>query len=125
MNGVIARTGARSKREPRVDCAPDLGDLDGTLDALDRDRADRARFDVALGEPDGLGRGEHGSGLRHLLHARRDVHGLADRGVAHVEAVPADVQHDFAGIEPDANLDRHAVARAGCRRRSAGPGPAC
>ena len=35
--------------------------------------------------------------------------GLADRRVAHVQAVAADVERDLARIEADANLDRHAV----------------
>ena len=96
MNGVIARSGARSKRDRRAGVRADLGDLDGPLDALDADRTDRARFDVALGEPHRLGGGEHRPGLGHLLHARGDVHRLADRGVAHVQAVAAHVEHDLA-----------------------------
>src|SRR5204863_4890005 len=38
-----------------------------------------------------------------------DVHGDADRRVAHVQAVLAHAQYDLAGIEPDADLDRHTV----------------
>src|SRR6185436_19209837 len=85
------------------------GHLDGLIDPFDAHRADRPRLDVAFGKPDRLGGGEHRSRLCHLLHPRGDMHGAAHGDVAHVESAAADVEDHFAGVEPDANLNGHAV----------------
>ena len=108
-NGVIARVGAASKRERDSGGAADFGDFDRSLETLYFEWADRPRFDVVSGEANGLGGSENGAGLRDLLHAGRDVHGDADRGVAHVQAMLAHAQDHLAGIESDADLDRHAM----------------
>ena len=51
------------------------------------------------------GRGE-------LLHARRQVRGLAHRRVVHVQVVANGPHHHLAGVEPDADLQRQAVRAA-------------
>ena len=82
------------------------------LHALDRQGAERPRLDVALGEAESLGGGQHRAGRGHLLHPRGQVRGLADRGVAHAQIVADGAHHDLAGVESDADLDRDALGPA-------------
>ena len=108
-NGVIARVGAASNRERDSAARRISDDFDRALETLHLERADRARFDVVAREANGIGGRENRAWLGDLLHPRGDVHGDADRGVAHVQAMLAHAQYHLAGIEPDADLDRHAM----------------
>ena len=49
---------------------------------------------------------------RELFHPGRQVRGLADRGVVHVEIAADGPDHDRARVQPDANLERDAVGAA-------------
>jgi len=89
-----------------------LEHLDRLAEALDRHRAERDDLDEALGqvqrpggEPDAAGGGE-------LLHAGRQVRGLAHGGVVHAEIAADRAHHDVAGVEADADLDFHALGAA-------------
>ena len=48
-------------------------------------------------------------GVGEALDPRRQVGGLADRGVVHVEVAPDGADDDLAGIQPDPNLNVNAV----------------
>jgi len=89
--------------------ASHFGGLDGLVEALDLHRADGACLYMSGGESHCVGGGQHCSCGRHLLHARRDVHGEPDRGVAEVQAVLVHPQHDLPRIEADPDLQRHAM----------------
>ena len=86
--------------------AHELGDLDRRVEPLDRPGAQRRDLYGALGEPKGAGRDDDGAGVRHLLHARGQVSGLAHRGVIHLQVAADRAHDDLAGVEPDANPDR-------------------
>jgi hypothetical protein len=74
---------------------------------LDRDGTQRLDLDKPCGQPQGLPRGEHRTGLRHLLQARRQVGGLAYRRIVHVQAAVNRPHHHGPSIESDADLHRH------------------
>jgi hypothetical protein len=105
------RETARSRDlKPRAGRGADqLEDLDRLREALHRRRAEGARVDVPFDEPERVGRHDDRPGVRDLLHARRQVGGLADRRVVHAE-VASDRAHDhFTGIQSDP--DAHALAQ--------------
>ena len=47
-----------------------------------------------------------------LFHARRQVRGLADRRVVHVQVIANGAHHHLAGVEPDADLHGDAMGAA-------------
>src|SRR5207244_8469407 len=49
---------------------------------------------------------------RGLFHARGEMRRLTDRRVVHVQVIADRADHDLAGVEPDADLHRHAVHRS-------------
>src|SRR6185295_19422573 len=46
------------------------------------------------------------AGFRHLLHARREMGGLPDSGVIHVQVVADGAHDDLTGMQADADMDR-------------------
>ena len=44
-----------------------------------------------------------------MLHARRQVNGLTDRGVLQAQIIADDADEDFSRIEANADRDRYAV----------------
>ena len=51
-------------------------------------------------------------GAGELLHARRQMRGLADGRVVHVQVVANGPHHDLPGVEPDAHPQRQTVGAA-------------
>jgi hypothetical protein len=80
------------------------------IETLHRHRPPRGHLDVPFREPERLGGDERRPGARELLQARRQVGGLADRAVVHAEIAADRADHDLAGIESHAHLERDAVA---------------
>jgi hypothetical protein len=66
------------------------------------------REHVSLDQRQHLGRQQDRPRHRHLLHARRQVRRLPDRGVVHVEVAADRADDDLAGVEADADVHRHA-----------------
>ncbi len=83
------QTGARGAR------ANELMDLLRFGEALDRHRTERPRADVSFRQPDRPRRHQDRAGLRHLLHAGRQMRGLADDGVFHIEIFADGADHDL------------------------------
>jgi len=52
------------------------------------------------------------AGRRELLHARRQVRGLAHGGVVHAEVAADRAHHDLSGVDADADLHLHALRAA-------------
>ncbi len=98
--------------------AGELVDVDGLGQALDGHGAVRRRRHVALCEAQRLRREQRRARTGELLHARREVRGLADRGVVHVQVAADRAHHDLAGVE--AHPDLHAARRG---RRTFGRDP--
>ena len=73
-----------------------LVDVDRIGEPLHRERAERLHGKVAFRQPERVRRRQHRAGLRHLLHARGQVGGLADHGVVHVQIVADARNDDFA-----------------------------
>jgi len=90
----------------------ELEDLHGVGQALDRDGPQGGDLDEALGQPEGLGRQADASGGRELFHAGRQVRGLADGGVVHVQVAADGPDHHLAGVEAHPDLDLDAVGAA-------------
>ena len=113
--------------EPRAQRArpQHLVDLDGRLQALDRHRPSGLDGDEAFGEAQRVRGQEGGAGAGELLHAGREVRGLAHRRVVHAE-VAADGPHDdLPRVQPDANLTSGFRGCAEPPRRTVGSPPAC
>ena len=69
-----------------------------------RHRAERVDLNKALDQPGGVGCEQDGAGGGQLFHPRREVRGLADSRVVHVQ-IAADGPHDnLAGVEPHSDL---------------------
>ena len=73
--------------------ADDLVNVDRIGEPLHRQRAERLHGKVTFHQAEGVHGRQHRARLRHLLHARRQVRGLADHGVVHVQIV-ADAGND-------------------------------
>ena len=112
--------------------AHQLAHLHGSGQPLDGHRAQGGDLDPSLRQPQGLGRQPNAPGGRELFHAGRQVRGLADGRVVHVQIVANGPHHHLAGVEanPDLHLDAMpaahllAVAADGLlhgERRIAGP----
>jgi hypothetical protein len=101
--------GGSLQARPRGHGPDQLEHLHRVGQALDRHQTERPDLHQSFGQPQGLHRDEHRARLRHLLHAGRQVGGLAHRRVVHMQAA-VDGAHDHCpGIEPDPDLERHAV----------------
>ena len=61
-------------------------------------------LDQSLCQPQGVGRQSNGPRGCELFHAGRQVRGLADGRVVHMEIVADGPYHDLAGVEADPNL---------------------
>ena len=73
-----------------------LVDLHQISDAFHRHGpAEGTHRDVAFRQPECVGCCQHGTGLRHLLHARRQVGCLAHDGVVHVQVVADGTDDDL------------------------------
>ena len=114
--GVAADKAREPAGRGRLQAPPDaagadqLKDIERRCQALDRHGSQRRDLDIPLSQTQHrLGqqdRAWHG----HLLHAGRQVGGLAHRRVVHLEVAADGADDDFPRIEPDADLHRHAVA---------------
>src|SRR3972149_4507075 len=87
----------------------ELEDLHGVGQALDRDGPQGGDLNEALRKPEGLARQADAPGGRELFHPSRQVGGLADGGVVHVQVAADGPDHDLAGVEADPDLDLDAV----------------
>ena len=107
-----ARQAARGGRgQPgAAGSGPDqLVDLDRGVQTLHGHRPQRHDLDIPLREPQRVGGEEASPACRELFHPGRQVRGLADRGVVHVEIAADGPDHDLARVQPDADLERDAV----------------
>jgi hypothetical protein len=97
--------------QPRADHArtEKLTHVDRRGQPFHRTLAQRLGHDVALGEIHRAGRQEDRARQRHLLHARREIHGLAECGVVHAQVVADGTDHHVAGIQADTDLDHYAL----------------
>ncbi len=86
--------------------------LDRVGDPFDRHRSEGRHGQEALGEPPRLRGEQRRAGPREALHLGRQVGGLADRAVVHVQIAADGAHHDLAGVEPDADLHVHALRAA-------------
>ena len=119
LEGVQFRRASHEARQPpgrrglqaraRGGRAHDLVDLHRRLEPANRHRAQRLHVHPSPGEPHGVGGGQDRARLGHLLHAGGQVDGLAHRGVVRVQLAADGAHHRLAGVEPHANLERHAV----------------
>jgi hypothetical protein len=91
--------------------AHELEHLDRLGEPLDRHRAERGDLDEAFGQVQRLGGEPDAAGGRELLHAGRQVRGLAHGGVVHAEIAPDRAHDDVSGVDADADLHLHALAR--------------
>src|SRR5215467_3800083 len=98
------------KPSPHLPRRDHLADLDGRLETSHRHGAHRLDLDEALhetaclrGDPDGSGRSE-------LLHASRQMSGLAHRRVVHAEVRADGTNHHVTGVEADTDSHGDAVA---------------
>ena len=85
-------------------------DADGGAPAFDEPLADRSRLDMRLDQAvRGFGK-VNGARLRELLHPRRQVRGVANRGVVHPEVVADSTDDHLASVQShpdgDAAVDR-------------------
>ncbi len=94
---------------PRRPRSHELVDLDLLPQPFDGRRAKRVDLHVPLAKPEGVSRDERGARARQLLHAGRQVRGLAHRGVVHVEVAPDGAHDDLAGVQTDPDLDVEAL----------------
>ena len=78
-----------------------LKDLHRLRESLDGKRPQGIDLHRALHQPQGGGRQPNAARRGELLHARRQVRGLAHGGVVHVQVVANGAHHHFAGVEPD------------------------
>ena len=82
-----------------------LIDLDGLRQPLHRHRPQGRDLDVALDQAQRVGGQQSRARTGELLHARRQMRGLPDGGVVHVQVVANRAHHHLAGVQPDADLD--------------------
>jgi hypothetical protein len=86
-----------------------LVDLDGLAATFDRHRAKGPHGDEAFDQAERRRGDQHRAGARGLFHARREMRRLTDRRVVRLQIVADRADDDFAGVESDADLHRHAV----------------
>jgi hypothetical protein len=103
-------SGHRGLETPTDGGRPDkFEDFDRCRQPLDWHRSQRLHLDEALGELERLRRQENAPGRGELFHAGRQVRGLADGGVVHMEIVPDRPHHDLPAVEAHAHLHRDPV----------------
>ena len=78
---------------------------------LDRHRPQGRDLDQPFGQPQRRCGQANAARRGQLLHARRQVRGLANRRVVHVQIVANGAHHHFTGVEADADLH---LAPRGC-----------
>ena len=81
-------------------------DLLGLGKSFYRHRTERPRGDVSFRQSDGRRRRQDRAGPRHLLHASRQMRGLANDGVFHIEIFADGADDNFPRIDPNANFER-------------------
>jgi hypothetical protein len=81
-------------------------------ESLDRHRAQRGDLDEPLGQLQRPGGEPDSAGRRELLHACRQVRGLAHGGVVHTEIAADRAHNNVAGVESDADLHLDALGAA-------------
>jgi hypothetical protein len=105
-----APRGGGVEAETRGRHAGELEDLDGLGHAPDGHVSERVGLEKALGETNGAGRAQRGPGLGELFQPRRQIGGLPDRRVVHVEIGSDGPYEHVTGVQADADLERDAVA---------------
>ena len=83
--------------------AHQLTDRHGLGQTFHGHRPQRSDLDKALDQAQRLGRQPDAARRRQLLHAGRQVGGLADRRVVHVQVVANRAHHHLSRVEPDAD----------------------
>ena len=93
--------------------AHQLAHLHGRGQPLDGHRAQGGDLDPALRQPQGVGRQPNAPGRRELFHAGRQVRGLANGGVVHVQIVANGPHHHLPRVQadPDLHLDAMSLRR--------------
>ena len=89
---------------PRGPSIHQLKDLQRLSQPPDGRRTERFDLDHLLDEPESLHRQEDAPRRGQLFHAGRQMRGLADGGVVHVEIVADGPHHDLSRVEADADL---------------------
>ena len=102
--------GGRLKPGTRRPEAGDLVHLQRIGKALHGNGTERARGDEAFHASEGGRRHEDSPRARELLHPRRQVRRLPDRGIVHAEIASDRAHEHLARIEPDPDLDVDAMA---------------
>src|SRR5437762_11343958 len=82
-----------------------LIDFDRLREAPDGHRSERLDLDKSFHQAKGVTGEANSPGGRKLLHARREMGRLPDRGVVHPEVAPHGSNQDLAGVQPNADLD--------------------
>ena len=88
--------------------ADDLENLERSVQAFDRPLPQGLHHDVAFRQIQRLGRDEDRPRHGHLLQARRQVGGLADGRVVHVQVAADGADDHLAGVHADPDVQRHA-----------------
>ena len=92
----------------------------GCATPLDRDRAERRNLHEAFRQPQRIGGHADGAGERQLLHARREMRGLADGVVVHGQVVADGPHHDLTRVQTGAHLYLNAEVDVGLFRKCRG-----
>ena len=79
---------------------------------LDRHRPQGMDLHQALHQAQGGGGEQNAARGGELLHTRRQVRGLPHGRIVHVQIVADGAHHDFARVQPDAELQRNAMRAA-------------
>ena len=101
----------RRTRRPALGRALDHERVHRLALALHVERADRARLEAAAQERVGRVRDEDRARLRERLEPRRQVRGVAGRGVVHLELVADGAGDHHTRVYADARAQRHAALR--------------
>ena len=110
--GVSPRAAAACKRR-RSALAPDqLEHLDGLRQPLHRHRPQGGDLHQALHQPQGGGGQADAARGGQLFHARRQMRGLPDGRVVHVQVVANGPHHHFPGVEAHAHAQLQAAGAA-------------
>ena len=103
-------TGDGLEPGPRRANARQLVDFQRVGEPLDRHRAERLHRDEAFCELKRRWRQQDAARARELLHARGQMRRPADGRVVHVQITADGAHHDLAGVQPDADLQVHAMS---------------
>jgi hypothetical protein len=103
----------RGLQTPAHRTGPDqLKDLHGLWQPPDGKPPQGVDLHESLDQPEGRRRQPDTPRGRELLHPRRQMRGLADGGIVHMQVVANRPHHDFPGVEPDAQLHLQTVGTA-------------